>query len=81
MLEVSIHSHNPIYIKASADNFGKAFALMSSEEQVSVFRAMVEHMRPHRLQWDCIAIELQRGENRDIAEELSSCLQFALEPV
>ncbi len=80
MIEVRIDSSRPIFIKAEADDFGEIFAAMNSDEQVAVFRAMVEHMKPHRLQWDYIAIELRKTENREVAEVLSGCLQFALEP-
>ena len=80
MIEVRIDSSRPIFIKANADDFGEIFAAMHSDEQVAVFRAMVEHMKPHRLQWDYIAIELRKTENREVAEVLSGCLQFALEP-
>ena len=79
MIEVRIDSSRPIFIKANADDFGEIFAAMNSDEQVAVFRAMVEHMKPHRLQWDYIAIELRETENREVAEVLSECLQFALE--
>lgn len=79
MIEVRIDSSRPIFIKAEADDFGEIFAAMNSDEQVAVFRAMVEHMKPHRLQWDFIAIELRKTENREIAEVLYECLQFALE--
>ena len=79
MIEVRIDSSRPIFIKANADDFGEIFAAMNSDEQVAVFRAMVEHMKPHRLQWDYIAIELRKTENREVAEVLSECLQFALE--
>lgn len=79
MIEVRIDSSRPIFIKANADDFGRVFSTMNSGEQVAVFRAIVEHMRPHRLQWDYIAIQLREEENRDVAETLSECLQFALE--
>jgi len=79
MIEVRIDSSRPLFIKAKADDFGEIFAAMHSDEQVAVFRAMVEHMEPHRLQWDYIAIELQKTENQEIAKALSGFLQFALE--
>ena len=78
MIEVSINSRFPVFIKADADTFGKAFATMDGGEQVAVLRAIVEHMRPHKLQWDYIAIELGKPENKETAKELFDCLQFAL---
>ena len=47
---------------------------MSSDEQVAVFRSIVEHMKPHRLQWDYIAIELEQEENREVRRELHDVL-------
>lgn len=73
-IEIQISSSRPIFIEADADAFGQVFAGMSSDEQVAVFRAMVEHMKPHRLQWDYIAIELEQDENSDVREELRAVL-------
>lgn len=74
-IEIQISSSRPVFIEADADAFGQVFAGMSSDEQVAVFRAMVEHMKPHRLQWDYIAIELeQRDENREARKELYDVL-------
>lgn len=73
-IEIQISSSRPIFIEADADAFGQVFAGMSSDEQVAVFRSMVEHMKPHRLQWDYIAIELEQDENRDVREELRAVL-------
>ena len=70
-ITVRIDSSRPVFVEADADNFGQVFAHMSDEEQVSVFRAMVEHMKPHRIQWDYIAIALEKDENRDIRDHLS----------
>lgn len=73
-IEIKISSSRPIFIEAEADAFGQVFAEMSSDEQVAVFRSMVEHMKPHRLQWDYIAIELEQDQNRDVREELRAVL-------
>lgn len=73
-IEIQISASRPIFIEADADAFGQVFAGMSSDEQVAVFRAIVEHMKPHRLQWDYIAIELEQDHNRAVREELRSVL-------
>jgi hypothetical protein len=80
MIEVTINTRQPLYITAKADDFGRLFAAMASDDQVSVLRAIVEHMRPHKMQWDYIAIELKgKPENKEVAEELFSCLHFSLD--
>jgi hypothetical protein len=71
---VRIDSSRPIFIEADADNFGQVFANMSDEDQVNVLRAMVEHMKPHRIQWDYISIALEKDENRDVRDQLSVIL-------
>ncbi|RWX78301.1 hypothetical protein EPK99_06640 [Neorhizobium lilium] len=73
-ITVSIDSSRPIFIEADADNFGQVFANMSDEDQVNVLRAMVEHMKPHRIQWDYISIALEKDENRDVRDQLSVIL-------
>lgn len=70
-ITVRIDSSRPVFIEADADSFGQIFASMSDEEQVNVFRAMVEHMKPHPIQWDYIAIAMEKDENRDVRERLS----------
>jgi len=71
-IDVKITSSRPIFIEADADSFGNIFSHMSDEEQVQVFRAMVEHMRPHQMQWDYISIALEKDENRDVRDALSA---------
>lgn len=73
-IEVSIHSKFPIFIRADPDSFGAMFAAMDNEEQVSVLKAMVEHMKPYVLQWDYIGIELEKPENAQILSALRDCL-------
>lgn len=70
-VSVSIESRYPIHMEVDTESFGKLFSGFSSDEQVAVFRAMVEHMKPHRMQWDYIAIALERDENRDVRDDLS----------
>lgn len=73
-IEVTISASRPIFIEADADAFGAVFAKMNSEEQAAVLRAMVEHIKPHRTQWDYISIELERPENREVRDELRAVL-------
>lgn len=70
-IPVTIHSSRPIIVEADADSFGQIFASVSSDEQVAIFRAMVEHMKPHKIQWDYIAIELEKPENQIVWRDLA----------
>jgi len=69
-IEVKIYANAPVFVKASADSFGKLFAYMDEDDQMHVLRAMVEHMKPHRVQWDYISIALEKPENRDVLDVL-----------
>jgi len=69
-IEVKIYANAPVFVEADADNFGKLFAHMDDVEQVHVLRAMVEHMKPHQIQWDYISIALEKPENRDVLDLL-----------
>ncbi|WP_430256501.1 hypothetical protein [Neorhizobium sp. DAR64872/K0K18] len=73
-ITVRIDSSRPVFIEADADSFGQVFANMNDEEQIDTLRAMVEHMKPHRIQWDYISIALEKEENRDVREQLSVIL-------
>lgn len=73
-IQVDIDSRFPVFIRADATAFGAVFAMMDDGEQVAVLRAMVEHMKPHRLQWDHISIELEKPENSDVRNELRQVL-------
>lgn len=73
-VQVQISSSRPIFIEADCDSFGAVFAGMNSEEQVQVLRAMIEHMKPHQVQWDHISIELDKPENRDVRSYLRDVL-------
>ena len=74
--KIEISSKYPISIEVDADAFGEIFANLASDDQVQVFRSMVEHMRPHRMQWDYIAMELDKPENREVREELMETLRW-----
>lgn len=73
-IPINISSRFPLHIEADADMFGQLFAGMGDDEQVAVFRAMVEHMRPHRMQWDYISIEFEKPENAEVLDEFRSAL-------
>lgn len=73
-IQVNISSRFPVYIEADCANFGAIFASMPDEEQVHVLRSMVEHMKPHRLQWDYISIALEKDENRELRNQLREVL-------
>jgi hypothetical protein len=73
-IEVRIDSKFPLFIHANADAFGAIFASMYDEEQVALFRAMIEHMRRHAVQWDYIAIQLEKDENRELRDTLRMVL-------
>ena len=70
-ITVRIDSSRPIFIEADASAFGQIFAGLNDHEQVDVLRSMVEHMKPHKMQWDYIAIALEKDENRDVRDDLS----------
>lgn len=78
-IKVDISSSRPLFIEADADSFGETFAHMPDEDQMSVLRSMVEHMKPHRIQWDFISIALEQPENHDIRDQLRAVL-FPVDP-
>lgn len=71
---VTLSDPAPLFIRVDADEFGRLFAGMSDKDQVEVLRAMVHHMRPHRMQWDYLSIELERDQNAPLREELRNVL-------
>ncbi|RUV07974.1 hypothetical protein EOA79_02480 [Mesorhizobium sp. M1A.F.Ca.IN.020.03.2.1] len=73
-ITVDISSRFPFFIDADAASFGEVFAAMNDEEQVHVFRAMVEAMKPHSAQWDHISIALEKPENHDVRDILREVL-------
>ena len=73
-IKVDISSSRPVFIEADANSFGETFAHMADDDQLAVLRAMVEHMRPHRIQWDFIALKLEKPENQDIRDQLREVL-------
>jgi hypothetical protein len=73
-LEVRIDSSRPIFVTASADDIGAIFAKMTDVDQVTVLAAMVEHMKPHQMQWDYISIALEQPVNRELRDTLRQVL-------
>lgn len=73
-ITVDISDRYPVLIDMHASAFGKIFAGMADNDQVSVLREMVEAMRPHQRQWDFISIELEKPENSDVRDTLRSVL-------
>jgi len=73
-LQVNIDSSRPIFITASADDIGAIFAKMTDADQLSVLSAMVEHMKPHRTQWDYISIALEHPTNNELRNTLREVL-------
>lgn len=78
-ITVDISSKFPVFIDADADAFGKVFAAMADDEQVHVFRAMVEAMKAHPMQWDHISIALEQPVNHDVRDTLRAVL-FPVQP-
>lgn len=73
-IRVDVSSSRPLFIEVDPDAFGAVFAAMGDDDQVAVLRAMVEHMRPHKMQWDHISIALESPGNRDIRDQLRAVL-------
>ena len=77
-MRVDISSSDPVLrMEVNTNDFGQLFARMAADEQVAVLRAMVEHMKPHAIQWDHIAMELERDENRCLRNQLHSIFGIA----
>lgn len=69
-IRISSYAGYPVYLSVTPDTFGKLFAGFSADEQVECLKAMFEHMKPHPIQWDYIAIELENPENPEISRKL-----------
>ena len=76
-MRLQIDSRYPIHMTVSAEDFGKHFAAMDSEEQVAVLRVMIEETHP--LQWDHVAIELEEPENADVREKFARIARYVTE--
>jgi hypothetical protein len=73
-LPVKITSNWPMSIEIDADRFGAIFAEMAADDQVATLAAMVEHMKPHQVQWDHISIELELPEHSNLRRTLRDVL-------
>jgi len=73
-LAENVQSNFPLFIEVDPSGFGEIFASFNDAEQVAVFRAMLDHMKPHAIQWDYISMELQKPENADILRQLKEVL-------
>lgn len=73
-IPIEIETTGVVFINVDADDFGRLFARMTDDDQVAVLAAMERHMRPHRMQWDFIAIELDKPENKATREALAQAL-------
>jgi hypothetical protein len=62
-IKVEIRTSGTLFIEAEANEFGRVFASMNSDDQAAVLVAIAEHMKPHPMQWDHIAIEMEKPEN------------------
>lgn len=72
-MRVDVSSSSPILrMEVETDCFGELFASMSSDEQVEVLRSILSYMSDHPLQWDYIAIELEKEDNADLLRSLKS---------
>lgn len=69
-LPIDIYTKYPIHISCDPSAFGHIFAHSAADDQVAILRAMVEQMRPHKMQWDYIAIELEKPENAELLSAL-----------
>ncbi|MER9628361.1 hypothetical protein [Mesorhizobium sp. M0296] len=73
-IKVDIRANAPLFIEADPDTFGRVFAAMNSDDQVAVLDAIAEHMLPHPMQWDHIAIELEKPQHARVRGELQAML-------
>ena len=70
-MKVDVSTSHPILrMEVSTNDFGQLFAQMAGDEQIAVLQAMVEHMKPHPMQWDYIAIGLEEAGNASLRKTL-----------
>jgi hypothetical protein len=70
-MKVDVSTSSPILrMDVDTNDFGRIFAFMASDAQVAVLRSMVHHMEPHSMQWDYIAIELEKHGNERLRRKL-----------
>lgn len=61
-IRIDVDARAPVFIHLDPDNFGQVFASMNSFDQAQVLKAISEHIKPFRVQWDYIAIEMEKPE-------------------
>lgn len=67
---VHIESRSPVHMSVDAADFGKLFSQMNSLEQVAVLQEVVDAMKTQPMQWDYIAIELEKPEHAELRRDL-----------
>lgn len=66
-IKINVDANAPIFLHLDPDNFGQVFANMNSFNQAQVLKSIAEHIKPFQLQWDYIAIEMEKPEFSDAA--------------
>lgn len=78
MLEVSIDSSRPIFVRAKPQDIGDIFARTGSGEQAEILRvALTTIQREFPMQADYIALELAKPEHA----ETRRLLAYLIEPI
>jgi hypothetical protein len=71
-MKVDVSTSHPILrMEVRTNDFGQLFSQMAADKQIAVLQAMVDHMKPHPIQWDYIAIELEEAENAPLRRSLN----------
>ena len=74
-MKVDVSSSSPIlFMEVDTEDFGRLFAVMDCEQQIAVLKSMMDHMKPHPVQWDYIAIELDLPEHAETRSRLASII-------
>lgn len=64
-IKINVDANAPIFLHLDPDNFGQVFANMNSENQAQVLQAIAASMKKFPVQWDHIAIEMEKPEYSD----------------
>lgn len=59
-VKISIPAATRLEVDLDVDTFGKFFSDCSDHDQAAILSSMVDHMARHFLQWDYVAIEIER---------------------
>jgi len=76
---IRVDSSRPIFMESDATSFGTIFAHAASDEQAEILKAMCVAMQPHPMQWDYIAIELQKLEYDDVRRRFAELVADQIE--